>query len=95
MDRPRLWNKGKKIQYPMVLLRLSLRAYAWKRRITSERNISSGWLHAVRGIAPGSAFVAQELKLYLIDLVLQILCRPRAQAMVHADDMIGRLEACT
>ena len=65
VDRQRLWEKGESIAYPPVLLRLSLRTHTHGGGVTRQKKISSGWIKAAQGVAAGSAFATQELKLCL------------------------------
>ena len=65
VDRGRVWCEGLRLGFPMLLLRLSLESYTWDRTVTTEGGLASGWMQAVCGVAPGSAFAVYELKLVL------------------------------
>ncbi len=59
----------------MVILRLSLSSYTWRRTVATEGGIATEWMQAHSGVAPGSAFAVYELKLALF-----------STAILHVDD---------
>ena len=62
---------AKKKGYPLAALRLSLAAYRLTRTIGSDGNYSRK-IVAARGITAGSGFATSELRLLLLDLVIEI-----------------------
>ena len=63
--RSRLWEVARCSEYPLVVLRASLRAYSWKKRIVLEGNTRSRELASLSGVGAGAAFAVRELKMYL------------------------------
>jgi len=67
-----VWQRGKDYEYPLVILRISLKSYTWARVIVMD-GMASSIIWAVRGLVPGSPFATVELKLHMIDYVKDLI----------------------
>ena len=67
-----------------------MESYTWSRTVTTEGGLATGWLQALRGVAPGSAFAVYELKLVLFQYITEVACHPLNTAILHVDDSVIR-----
>ena len=74
--------------YSLVLLRLSLAAYRLSRSIGID-GVYSVCIQATRGITAGSGFATSELKLLLLDIILELQRRwaPMLNTKLFVDDL--------
>jgi hypothetical protein len=86
IDRMLLWRLAAHYQFPLGILRLSLRSYSWTRSLVSQDNLASRRLHPLRGVGPGSALAIYECKLYALQLLQAIRAFP-VTVSLHVDDL--------
>ncbi len=73
--------------YPLALLRLSLAAYRLARSIGTD-GVFSRILVAVRGITAGSGFATTELRLFMLDTMIELKSRwPVLSTQLYVDDL--------
>ena len=87
VNRETLWGQGKRHNYPMDILRLSIASYGWGRHLRMGP-IASKLLLPHTGIAAGSAHATYELTLYLLDAITahELAC-PNVTLSIHVDDI--------
>jgi hypothetical protein len=84
----RLWNDAQQHGYPVAVLRCSLLAYTWVRRLLWDNGICSQPLRPSRGIGAGSFSATFEFKLYMINTVTQFAAQwPHLSLSLHVDDL--------
>ncbi len=85
--RPMLWEPATKHEYPSWLLRLSLNAYGWDRRLEMQAGMVGPSIRVTKGICAGSAHATYELKLYLLDYLVEAAGRFQwLKVSIHVDD---------
>eukprot|EP00973_Karenia_brevis_P055386 7700889-Karenia_brevis.AAC.1 len=88
----RLWNEGVATRFPLTLLRVTMRSYAWGRRITLGGLIALPSF-ARRGIIAGCAAATSELKAYMSRRLSSLVCaHPRVSMSVYIADIT--LDSC-
>jgi hypothetical protein len=71
VQHQQLWNEAPQHGYPVAILRCSLLAYTWVRRLLWDNGICSPPLRPARGSGAGLFSATFELKLYMIKIVTQ------------------------
>ena len=85
--RPLLWQVAGRHEYPRWLLRLSLNAYGWGRRLEMQAGLVGPSIRVPKGICAGSAHATYELKMYLLDYVCDASSRfCWLKVSIHVDD---------
>jgi hypothetical protein len=84
LDRSLLWEAGVAYGYPLYALRLSMRSYAWPRRILGQCDLAGSVVQATRGIAAGSARATSELMLYLLPVLVAAGLRAAHHSITHS-----------
>jgi exonuclease III len=85
--RDKLWDVAERHGYPGWLLRLSLNAYGWGRRLEMQAGMVGPKIEVNRGICAGSAHATYELKLYLLDYLCEATSRfSWLKISIHVDD---------
>jgi hypothetical protein len=86
VEHCKLWEKGGEEKYPLALLRVTLRAYRWARRVYLGKLVSHAlWPH--RGIIAGNSHATDELKAYLLGTVRRhAVAHPRVTLTIFIDD---------
>lgn len=75
-------------RYPMLVLRLSLRSYAWDRIFVASGFVSPPALAARRGIGAGSPWATRQLQPYFCTAMRVLMERhPRVSFSLHAGDL--------
>jgi hypothetical protein len=88
VQHSQLWNEAPQHGYPVAILRCSLLAYTWVRRLLWDNGICSGPMRPSRGIGAGSFSATFEFKLYMIKIVTQFAARwPHLSLSFHVDDL--------
>ena len=82
-----LLELGWELGYPLVLLRLSLSSYCWKRLLVWDHDMVSHGLYPTRGILAGSSFAVFELGLYVIQRVRRHVESVPHSFSIHIDDL--------
>jgi hypothetical protein len=84
----RLWNDATQHGYPVAVLRCSLLAYTWARRLLWDNGICSSPMRPSRGIGAGSFSATFELKLYMINTITHFAALwPHLSLSLHVDDL--------
>jgi hypothetical protein len=84
----RPWNDTTQHGYPVAVLRCSLLAYTWARRLLWDNGICSPPMRPSRGIGAGSFSATFELKLYMINTITQFAAQwPHLSLSLHVDDL--------
>jgi hypothetical protein len=82
-----LWRLSHKHGYPSWLLRLSLNAYGWDRRLEMLAGMVGPMINVPKGICAGSAHATYELKLYLLEYLSDAAGRfSWLKVSIHVDD---------
>ena len=82
-----LARAGIKHKFPLALLRLTVLSYAWPRHLCTGRLLSNA-LHAKRGMIAGCAAATRELKAYMKDAMVEVVCRnPNVDIEAWIDDI--------
>jgi exonuclease III len=85
--RPGLWQVAGRHGYPCWLLRLSLNAYGWGRRLEMGSGMVGPKIQVPKGICAGSAHATYELKMYLLDYLCEATGRFNwLKVSIHVDD---------
>ena len=73
--RHMLWKVAGRHGYPSWLLRLSLNAYGWGRRLEMGAGMVGPRIKVPKGICAGSAHATYEPKMYLLDYLFEATVR--------------------
>jgi hypothetical protein len=85
--RHKLWSVSNRHRYPSWLLRLSLNAYGWGRRLEMLAGMVGPKIKVPKGICAGSAHATYELKLYLLDYLVDAANSFNwLKVSIHVDD---------
>ena len=86
VKRAKLIGLAQLFGYPLAVLRLTLSAYSWARRVMLHSIVSRPiWAH--RGVGPGCTTATFELNLYFLEAMVSLASRlPTLTLTVHVDD---------
>ena len=83
----RLALEAKSLDFPMVLLRITIRAYDWARKLTIDKRVCADILPS-RGIIVGCASATTELKAFMFRSCSFTIARnPKVSASIFIDDL--------
>ncbi len=89
VDRGRALAEGHRLAYPLataVAQTESGELHTWKRALDVEGGVSTDWMQAHEGLAPGSVLAVYQLTLALHEYITQVLTRPLNSAVLHVHD---------
>jgi len=85
--RHKLWGVAERHGYPRWLLRLSFNAYGWGRRLEMLAGMVGPSIRVPKGICAGSAHATYELKMYLLDYLVEASSSfAWLKISIHVDD---------
>ena len=82
-----LAREARELHFPMVLLRITVRAYAWARKLTLDKRVCEDVLPS-RGIIAGCASATTELKAVMYRACTKVVKRkPSVNLSIFIDDL--------